>query len=343
MINNLNGRYSPRTMTSFIGNYPLTVSQLQTLNKDLWSTGFVEKFLYSILGNPIDSILSLRWFYGLKNAIPLTALDAYVCIGNVAFDGGFGSASTIVTKPVKQDFVHFDCGELTLSRNNDFTDLPPYRELQIYLPYVGYVRLDGRQIFSQPEPKVRLAYNINLHTGAAVATVYGVVRRGLGSDWKPIIEINCNVGVEVPFNIQAHESILSRMATAASSAAAMGIGGIAGPGGAIAGAIASNVGMPSGEGSRSGGFDAETGSLGYLNPYILEINVVQPYLSLPQGRPDYRNDLFKNIVKTVTFPDAIYDRFIKVRRVKRTDISGAVAKPAWDEIERLLKEGVYYD
>lgn len=356
-------RFSPRVQTAGLGAYILTKEDISGFIFDMWTTSFGEKFLYNILGNPIESIIGLRWYYGLLGSIKRSPTDCYLTVGNVAYNGNWlEGGSAIINKPAASEMLTYTCGEIEIDRYfNNFLDLSPFTKLQIYIPYVGFVALDITEYMGR---RIRLDYNVNIYTGAAIAYIY----RSIGdNDFQITMEIPCSMGIEVPLTVNAKDSILSRVATAAAGVAGAGLGaatrltvpGIAAGvatqtaeglgndqagktvGAATAGAfqhISNSIyapSIPSGDIKRSGGMTSETSSLGNLQPFLMfnrPISVAPEDYSDLVGSPDFSSGVVGD-----------FDGYFRIAGIKspsQTTTKG-IPRSAMHEIEQLLRAGVY--
>lgn len=351
-IVDLTDRFSPRTAASSLGIYPITTEQLTNFSSDMWTTNFLEKFIMNLYGKPIDSLISLRWYYGILGEIKRAEKDAYLTMGNVAFRGALGGLTgpEIITKPALSEYITFSCGEVLVERHfNNFLDMSPFTKLQIFLPYIGFVSLDATEFMGK---LMRLDYNINIITGAAVAYIYVKVS---DNNWRIALQIPCTVGIDIPLSFDARESIASRMATGmlraagvglgmvatAAAAPAVGAGAVAGVVGSVAQSVVENsITTPPVQDyqyNRSGGMDSETGSLGYLQPFLL---ITRPIAQAPEdynelvGNPDYRSGKVSS-----------FNGYIKVGSVKNEDFMSvnSIPRQAMNEIVQLLRGGVYIE
>ena len=344
-IVNVNKRYSPRVQSNGVGLYPITASQLTEFVSDLWEKTFLENINTVVNGDAMNNVLSLRWFYGIGPSIPRTEAYTYLTLGNVNFNGVL-TQSSVTTRPAKTDMLTYSMGSISINRAfNNFLDLSPFTKTQIYIPYVGFSEIDTTSIMGR---KIRLDYNINIATGGAIAYVY--VQTGENS-WRIIQEHPCMMGVDIPLNIQSSEGLGSRIASSIAGSAAgmlsLGMGAAAGPMGIagsvmgqMAGGMVSNslnsVQSISGQSSVTvGGLSSETGSLGEFQPHVV---ITRPQPKAPAGynsmigKPDYRNVNIGSM-----------SGYIKIGAISKGAGAGNqnIPKEAMDEIDQLLKAGVY--
>ena len=336
-------RYSPRIQTSGVGIYPLSEGQVSSFIMGLWTETFLEKINREVNGDPMNSILSLKWFYGIGSVIPRTEAETYVTIGNVAFNGNL--TDEVITRPASREHITFTMSSVNVTRkHNNFLDLSPFTKSQIYIPYVGFRELPTTEIMGR---SLRLDYNINIMTGAAIAYVY--VSTG-DSSWRVIQEHPCMMGVDIPLTINSSESLGNRIMTSitgvGSSLAGAGAGALGGPVGMMAGAsmasgmLSNGLNAVSGLSGHtpsmtSGGLSSETGSLGDFTAYI---TLTRPQPKAPAGynsmigKPDYRNVNIGSM-----------SGYIKIGAISKGAGAGNqnIPKEAMDEIDQLLKAGVY--
>ena len=336
-------RYSPRIQTSGVGIYPLSEEQVSSFIMGLWTETFLEKINREVNGDPMNSILSLKWFYGIGSVIPRTESETYVTIGNVAFNGNL--TDEVITRPASREHITFTMSSVNVTRkHNNFLDLSPFTKSQIYIPYVGFRELPTTEIMGR---SLRLDYNMNIITGAAIAYVY--VSTG-DSSWRVIQEHPCMMGVDIPLTINSSESlgnrIITSMAGVGSSLAGAAAGSFGGPVGMMAGAsmasgmLSNGLNTVSGLSGHtpsmtSGGLSSETGSLGDFTAYI---TLTRPQPKAPAGynsmigKPDYRNVSIGSM-----------SGYIKIGAISKGAGAGNqnIPKEAMDEIDQLLKAGVY--
>ena len=345
-IVDMKDRYSPKTQTSGIGIYPLNRQQITEFTFDLWEETFTEKINKLVNGDPMKSILALRWYYGIAPAIPRTEKSTYLTLGNVNFNGNM-TQSAVITKPARSEIITYSMGAITIPRKfNNFLDFSPFTRVQVYIPYVGFTELEATVVMGR---KIRLDYNINITTGASIAYLY--VEEGMNK-WRIIQEQGCVVGVDIPLSIESSDTIGSRIVTSIAGAGATAVGAgagmMGGPIGAgaaaasIAGGMISNslnsVQSMSGQSSRTvGGLNSDTGSMGEFQPHV---TITRPVPKAPEGynkmvgKPDYRITKVGNM-----------SGYIKVGSIASQNevapLVNGIPKEAMDEIDQLLKAGVY--
>lgn len=213
-------RFSPRVATSGIGVYPLTTSQVTELLQDLWSTSFTEAFNMMVLGDPVKSIMSLRWFYGFTPSDFLLADgQAYVKIGNVPFTGSPTTEHTIITTPCKSEFASKTLSIHCPEKYGNYLDLEPYTKVQLWVPYAGWQELNPNEVMGAD---IDLEYNINLTTGAASCNIYVRNNPRMQLSGVPIANVNCELSMDIPVSVDRMQNASLVGATVAAKSAQIG-------------------------------------------------------------------------------------------------------------------------
>lgn len=359
--------YGPRTGASTIGVYLLTKQQVFELAGDLGVTELTEKLVYFLVGSPSEAIITMMWLPGIRSSLVTSEADVYLKLGNVAFNGGIGSATAIVTKAVVEEYVTYDLGSINFDTQlaESFLDMSPYTKLELHLPFYGTVTIHPEDFY--PSQTMFIRYKINVTSGACVIQLY---RDNPDQGGVMTHQFNTTFGVTVPFTTQTHEDMLSRLVTASTGAAIAGATVATSPvGPAVAGAAINTANaarqgtaltslanhldpsqVPNNDRNISvGGLDAESGMLGIFKPYL---RVFRPIV--PEGyRPGY-NEGIRKLIGTPDYRDVqianIWNgAYFKAAAIGNPNYSfGGMTRPAhpipryaWDEISQLLKGGVF--
>lgn len=331
---------------------------LDLLAEFFWEDNIGIQALKAVLGNPIDSIISLTAYpFALETLVPTTATTIY--FGQ--YDSHFSAFS--LTKSSFQ----IDWGTVTIPFFwGSFLDYSPYTKIQLYLPWgVGFVSIDPNEVvpwssknsFNKDDfvnGTIRVVTNIELDKGACVHNIIGNNGRIIGS-------FGGVVGKQVPVTGSDNSArILAMMSAAISSSAAVGMaagGAVAAGknlaygkgmsmaeraegremignykssvGGAIqslSGGLASPPSYP-----RAGTFSDATNTLGYQYPYLI---ISRPSQSVPQqyGRfMGYPSNIFHNHLGDV-------HGYTEVSSIHLDKIAATANE--LDELESILKGGV---
>lgn len=331
---------------------------LDLLAEFFWEDNIGIQALKAVLGNPIDSIISLTAYpFALDTLVPKTATTIY--FGQ--YDSHFSAFS--LTKSSFQ----INWGAVTIPFFwGSFLDYSPYTKIQLYLPWgVGFVSIDPNEVVPWSRKNtynkadfvngtIRVITNIELDKGACVHNIIGNNGRVIGS-------FGGVVGKQVPVTGSDNSArILAMMSAAISSSAAVGMaagGAVAAGknlaygkgmttaekaegremignykssvGGAIqslSGGIASPPSYP-----RAGTFSDATNTLGYQYPYLI---ISRPSQSVPQqyGRfMGYPSNIFHAHLGEVRG----YTEVSSIHLDKITATANEL-----DELESILKGGV---
>lgn len=307
-------RFSPRIYTNGLGIYFLDKTDTQKFTAGLWETGFKEAFIREVNGNPTDSVISFKYYYGLKDFVTeISPKDVYLSIGNVVFDGTMiGGGSRIVCKTATSEFARFSFGKITIPRKfNNFLDMSPFTGVTLYIPYVGYVNLDATEVVGQT---LEVLYHLNLITGAIQAFVY----KKRGANWTKIHTSSGDMGMDIPLNVDAKEGILTKMARSSPLPIPY-----------------KDTLFPNSEYKVSTPYNSESGSLEEFNCYAI---IKRPVPKAPAGyndivgRPDMRSGKMSSF-KSKT-------NFVKVGGIKSG--SKTIPEVVFAEIKELLEQGVYF-
>ena len=331
---------------------------LNLLAEFFWEDNVGIQALKAVLGNPIDSIISLTAYpFALDTLVPKTSTTIY--FGQ--YDSHFSAFS--LTKSSFQ----IDWGTVTIPFFwGSFLDYSPYTKIQLYLPWgVGFVSIDPNEVVPWSRKNtynkgdfingtIRVITNIELDKGACVHNIVGNNGRVIGS-------FGGVVGKQVPVTGSDNSArILAMMSAAISSSAAVGMsagGAVAAGknlaygkgmsmaeraegremignykssvGGAIqslSGGLASPPSYP-----RAGTFSDATNTLGYQYPYLI---ISRPSQSVPReyGRfMGYPSNIFHAHLGEVR-------GYTEVSSIHLDKIAATANE--LDELESILKGGV---
>lgn len=323
-----------------------------------WEDNVGIQALKAVLGNPIDSIISLTAYpFALDTLVPKTQTTIY--FGQ--YDSHFSAFS--LTKSSFQ----IDWGTVTIPFFwGSFLDYSPYTKIQLYLPWgVGFVSIDPNEVvpwsrkntFNKADfvdGTIRVITNIELDKGACVHNIIGNNGRVIGS-------FGGIVGKQVPVTGSDNSArILAMINAAISSSAAIGTSA----GGTLAAGknLAYGKGMSMAERAegremignyksyvgntvqslsnalssppsypRAGTFSDATNTLGYQYPYLI---ISRPSQSVPlqYGRfMGYPSNIFHAHLGEVR-------GYTEVSSIHLDKIAATANE--LDELESILKGGV---
>lgn len=296
----------PIVPSAGLGNiYNPTRAQVEALQSYLWSsTNLVD--IMKIFQNPVEGIISLHWVFGT----PIQGGSKEITLGYLP---------TGVSAPtVANQFIDVDCGTISIPlKQKNALDYPPYTDIQIYLPFIGIQPLNAYDLVGGT---LSVKYRIDAYTGACVAKLTAK-RGGLSAK---LYEFAGNCGYELPLTSGNFIGMVGNVV----SGAVMGAltGGVSGAVlGATGSAIHSNLNI-----SRSGNLSANAGICGSRNPYIIITRAV------PYDAADYNQFYGYPSNKTVYLSNC--KGFTKVKEII---LHTSATQAEKEEIEALLKEGVY--
>lgn len=296
----------PIVPSAGLGNiYNPTRGQVEALQSYLWSSNNLIDIM-KLFQNPVDGIISLHWVFGT----PIQGGSKEITLGYLP---------TGVTAPtVANQFIDVDCGTISIPlKQKNALDYPPYTDIQIYLPFIGIHPLNAYDLVGGT---LNVKYRIDAYTGACVAKLTAT-RGGLSAK---LYEFAGNCGYELPLTSGNFIGMVGNVI----SGAVMGAltGGVAGAAlGAAGSTIHSNLNVV-----RSGNLSANAGICGSRNPYIIITRAV------PYDAANYNQFYGYPSNKTVYLSNC--KGFTKVKEII---LHTSATQAEKEEIEALLKEGVY--
>lgn len=328
-------RYQPRTTTDSISCYVMNHPTVKNFIDNLYSKDIYDKVQQMLYGDGANTLLSLKWFYGVRPSIT-TARTSKITLGNVVVDK--------VSAPVYNgDFVQVYMGYTKVDREyEDYRDYTNVR-YQAYIPMVGVIDLDPAQVVGK---YMHLLYTVNLTDGSAVVTlaISSLVQGGKPAlpktnEWYDTPQIvftsSITYGYEIPLNV---ESIRNASLMVGEVVAKAVVGGVAGAiagniPGAVVGAVGGAVGGALDGGVQStystGALTANSNVMGDFTPKLIRTITkdVSGDISAAVGAPSG---------KVVRVGDA--SGYLKAAMVYGTP---STTMQHTDEIVNMLKEGVY--
>lgn len=210
---------------SYTTTYLCRKSDINNLSNYMWSTDFVNNVI-RLFENPSELITNNVFFpYSLTESQILGEPEQIV-IGNV-------NAPTNVTGiPITALYDRRRSTEpyIYTSYFGSFLDYEPYSHYLLYLPYIGFVKLDGNDVIKH---YLRVEYITELETGNCTAYIY--------SDTRLVAQYNGDLGT--PIGLSNSNQILKNLKmTGATVQVVSGIAGaIASKGAGGTGAISSGI------------------------------------------------------------------------------------------------------
>lgn len=285
--------------------YNPTESEIQSFGSWLWSANFVDQLL-KMFNDPMQAIISLHKVFcspsvSGRNDIKVGYLD-----------------SGVAANVVDNQYVTVNCGTVNLSEDyKNVFDYPPFTDVSLYLPFVGFVRLDTNDVM---RGFINVVYHIDVLTGACLAEVQ-VTRDSFGG---VIYQYSGDCSVHYPLSSGSYMGIVSAL---------LGVAGTVASGGALAPmTIGVTAGAMRGRANveRSGSLSGNAGAMGIKKPYLI---VQRPQVNTAA---DFEQFSGKPANFTVTIGEC--SGYIKCKEVHV--INTPATESETQELVSLLKEGV---
>ena len=294
-----------------------TQEQLNSLANFLWSTDFVD-LIKKVLQSPMDAMISLALF----PIRPKTDGTHIINLGYVP--------SGVSALRVSDQFQTFQTSGLVIPHKyNSYLDYSPYTTAEIYLPFIGFQRLNINDVMGKT---VSVVYNIDMLSGICTALVK--------VDDNTMYSYSGNMAMFLPLSAGNWARMMTPIFGAVGGVASMGAG-IAGvmSGSSLLGSTATAVSGAKSLGnlegnavSRSGEISGNAGILGDYQPFIV---VTRPINDRPST---YNSNIGQTYNKSVQLGTLSGFTIVDEAHVEGMSATETEKK----EIERLLKEGVIF-
>ena len=303
---------------SFIKSYILNDTEMSALSSDIWTLSGWEQITSKMTGSkPTDFIVSMKVY---PSNVPIYTESTSLI--NLGF---WQSAEAY--NIVKDRYTTFDCGTINLKKY--YGNYLDYNStVSIYLPFIGTRQLNVNEVMGG---SINPIYYIDLLTGDCVVQIY-ITNTIDKTQLKGVLyQFNGNIGIEIPVNSNAYSN--SYISTAFSCAA--GLSAIYAPESSIGMAMLSNTAnefVRSQGVQKSGSITSNSGILSVLTPYLVIERPIWVKAKNYDKLHGYRNELYKNLSNL--------EGYAVIKDIK-LNIKNAL-KEEKEEIERLLKSGVYF-
>ena len=290
--------------------YKLTQAELDSFGSWLWSSDFFTR-VEKAWDNPMENIISLNKVYC---ELP-TGTSGTVAIGTID--------SSVTCKKITDRYTTVDFGSVNIGEYfGNMLDYAPYTDIQIYLPFIGIIKLDNADIM---RGLVKLKYKIDLFTGDLLATI---------SVYRDMVEqtayqFNGNCAVAYPYS--ASNSLSGDLKKLGGITAMLGMTVATSGVGALAMGVAgaSSIATASTNTQHSGNLNGSVGVLGSRTPYII--------ITRPQVVSTDLNKRFVGNANNIVDKISNHTGFIKVTE-PQIQISGT--KEEIDTITAMLQNGI---
>lgn len=289
-----------------------STSNLASLAQYLWAGSFDPDSFKKLFADPMDAIIGLQ-------IVPVTATE----IGTTPDTLYVGNISTGLSMPkASRQYVPVDCGSLSIPRRlGSYLDYSPHTEMQLYLPYIGFVDISPDDCMGGT---VSVKYMVDIIGGTCVAQVK--------CNDHVLYEYAAACSCQVPVSAGQYQNIVL-------GAVRSGIGLVSGILGAAGGGLFSGLSEAADAAmsttkpkiQRSGGFGGSSGLMGHQTPYII---YTVPRLIVPG-----RQNNFIGYPSYITRTLGDLTGFTQIDSIHLSGIPASQSEQA--EIEQLLQEGVY--
>lgn len=300
-------------------------SQLSALGSRIWNTSVISTLRNIWTNDPLEGLISL---FRLPYDVPYSN-GANIILG--LYD------TEVVSYLVAGQYTTKVMGSLNINPYyNNATDMTPFTQIHLYLPFIGFTELDMAEII---DSKLTIQYTIDNYTGSCTAQIW--VEQQADTSKRPDIpekrmlySLEGNMAMQIPITANSFRPMIQNTIGIAKGVLGTVTSGISGNiGGAVGSALNGIESLASSMNSvqRGGSF---SGNIGYLNP-------MTPYLIYSRVR-SYDANAYNALYgfpsnKTVNLSTCGgFTAFKAVQlRINCTDEEK-------DEIESLLKNGVYF-
>ena len=285
--------------------YNPTEGEIQSFGGWLWSANFVDQLL-KMFNDPMQAIISLHKVF----CTPLTSGRNDIKVGYLN--------SGVQANVVSSQYVTVQCGSVSLPEDyRNVFDYPPFTEVSIYLPFVGFVRLDVNDVMRST---ITVTYHIDVLTGACLTEVK-VIRDSFGG---VLYQYSGDCSVHYPLSSGSYMGVVGAL---------LGVAGTVASGGALAPmalGVASGLMGARSSVERSGSLSGNAGAMGIKKPYLV---IQRPQTNMPV---DFETFLGKPSYSKVKISECT--GYIKCTEVHA--LNTPATETELTELISLLKEGV---
>lgn len=287
--------------------YNPTLKEVQQFGAWMWSGNPIEQ-IKKLFYNPIDAIISLHKVY----ITPIADKDDTIHVGYLDSK----VHSMLVTKQTNL----FDFGTIALPEyfGNVF-DYDPFTEVSIYLPFIGIVPLNVKDIMRS---SMQVIYQCDMYTGNIMAQIH-VYRDGNAGGILYTYPGNCAEKLPVTAN-----DISGKVAGAITMGVGMAQMHVNNPYGIAT--LARGILSPKYSTQRSGDFSGNAGMLGNRAAYLI---ITRPQTMLADNFPAYQGKPTNYTTTVGACKGFIKCKVDHIENVPATDSE-------LNEIDNLLQQGI---
>ena len=302
---------TPETPPSYVTTndmftlYNPSGGDLTNIANFLWSPTWSIDTFKKIFANPLDCILGLMVMPLLGAAVSTKVMN----IGNIS--------SGVTLHYFTSQFYDFDCGTFLLKEfYAGYLDYSPYTKVLIYLPFIGYQRLNTDEVMNKT---IGVKYRFDIATGDCVAfvTVEGDVLYSFAG----------NCAARLPLSGNNWGGMISSITAGVGAVGSMAAGVPA-----LGAASALAVTSMKEDIQHSGSLSGSAGLMGIQTPYLI---VTRPRQALPINQNSYTG-----YPSFITESLASLSGYTEIEQCHIENVPATMDE--LKEIETLLKGGVLF-
>lgn len=296
----------PQTLVGdMVHLYKILPSTLKDLHSYLWDTTFFDNII-KLTQSPMDCVVGL-YYLPVNVATPAP----------VALQVGNTSTNKVAVYPVEKRFAQVSCGSVSIDPFwGSFADYLPYTTIDLYLPYVGTIRLDTDIAMGAT---IGVSYKVDMLSGAAVAIVT--------ANGNVINQINTSLMMQLPISgNDLTNNLLATVKSGVSLVSALGSGNILGAVSSAADIVAAQKQHPVEQADLAGA----CGFVGNRTPFV---RIANPILSQPSSFGKYKGNMIYATGKLSTFSG-----YTVIDSIHLDDFPCYDAEK--EALEQILKSGV---
>ena len=187
-------------------SFVLSVNEMKQVTSKLYSTDFLEQ-ISKFFSNPMDTVISCMWIPVRRNSAGI-GIDNDMVIGDYNLGrGGIAQRTIRLTPKTIKPYVKYKSNVWNPVTESyefswaDYRNCEPVSEYTIYLPGVGIVQLNMRDIIGEGkyEPEIMIDITVSPITGSITYVIQPSINGGTSESIENSTLIcNGNIGVKVP-------------------------------------------------------------------------------------------------------------------------------------------------
>lgn len=215
---------------TFIYKYVINSNNLIDINSEINDVSFINS-LSKLFSNPIEYITSIRQYpLNLKSIDNFIATDAtknHLQIGNTTLTNT-NSVGYLISRgipildiiPNDEEHQTWDYSFKIERIHFNFLDYPPFIDVELYLPFIGFIELD---LFKIIEKYIKISYAINIDDGSC--TCYIQMRTSPADDYICINQYTGQIAKDISIGGRDVGSLIRTLIDSGINVITGGIGG----------------------------------------------------------------------------------------------------------------------